>query len=78
MFLHVLASRPEGPADPEVRKAVDLIMEASIFPKMTGWTSIWLVFGDNSASLGAALPWGCLCGRVSRGFFRYLWSVLSS
>ena len=30
MVLHILASVPEGPADPEVRRAVALIREASI------------------------------------------------
>ena len=66
ILLHVLASRPDWPADLEVRKAVDLIMEASTFPIMTGWTLIWLEFRDNNASLDAALPWGCLFFKMSR------------
>ena len=65
--LQLLASSPEGPADPLVRRAADQIKAASICSNMTGW------FGGGNRECGcrrtsgeAVCPEGCFFSSSSR------------
>ena len=65
-LLQPLASMPEGPAAPDVCRAADLILEASIKSKTTGCISLWTSPRLGMADAEAGCPGGCLLFSASR------------
>ena len=72
---YALASRPEGPAEPFICRAVDWMKGASICSKMMGWSS--LTGGSSLLDCGeTSTSGGCLASRWSLTVLPSGWTLL--